>query len=106
MSARSALSQKLWKTFRAEGAISTRAWGTAPGIQVQISQALKARLISVVNRAFSTWFGYDSHSWGVAPGLSERNAVGVKSFPKSDDNACPYNNSAICTAFNAAPLSN
>jgi len=47
--------------FSAEGAISTSAWGAAPGIQLQQQQALKARLnrppiielVSKVNRAFS-----------------------------------------------------
>jgi hypothetical protein len=47
--------------FSAEGAISTSAWGVAPGIQLQQQQTLKARfnqspiieLVSKVNRAFS-----------------------------------------------------
>jgi crossover junction endodeoxyribonuclease RuvC len=81
--------------FSAEGAISTSAWGVAPGIQLQQQQALKARLnrppiielLSKVNCAFSVGGFLISRILGRCPRLAMRRAVGAKHLPNTDEPA-------------------
>ena len=76
----------------AEGAISTSAWGVTPGIQLQLQQALKARLnqppiielVSKVNRAFSADGFLVSQILGRCPRLAMRRGVGGKHLPSTD----------------------
>jgi crossover junction endodeoxyribonuclease RuvC len=81
--------------FSAEGAISTSAWGDAPGIRLQQQQALKAAVQSVADhrtrvesesRFQRWWFSYFRILWR-CPRLAMRRAVGAKHLPNTDEPA-------------------
>jgi hypothetical protein len=64
--------------FSAKGAVSSLAWGNAPGIRLIQKQALKARFnlrypfsepAAKVKRAFSAGRLIFVQAWGVAPGF-------------------------------------